>query len=87
VKTLFTLIFRSHEPFVSGESLKDFVLCALTDGIPVDRPCRCERLCVSHEENEDNHTLKKSIYIKDSVTVLAMIPWSGLFSRDWNLKW
>jgi hypothetical protein len=52
MKALFTLILGSHELFVSGEGLKDFILYALTDGIPVDRPCRCGRLRVSHVKNE-----------------------------------
>jgi hypothetical protein len=45
--------------------LKDFVLYSLADGIPVDYPCRCERLQVSHEENENRFALKKCVHIKD----------------------
>jgi hypothetical protein len=49
---MFTLIYGSHELLVSRESLKDAILHELTDGIPVDYPCRGERRRVRHEENE-----------------------------------
>jgi hypothetical protein len=65
VKALFTLICGSHELLVSCENLKDIVLHKLTDGIPVDCPCRGERRRVLHEENENCLTLKKSIRFND----------------------
>jgi hypothetical protein len=52
VKTMFTLISGSHELLVFCESLKDVILHELTDGIPVDCPCRGERRRMRHEENE-----------------------------------
>jgi hypothetical protein len=72
--------------FVSGDGLKDVALFSLIDGIPVDRPCGCERRRVIHEENEKFLTRKKSRQVKDFRNGLARIPGSRLFSRDGNLE-
>jgi hypothetical protein len=52
-----------------------------------ERPCWCERLRVSHEENENCLTLKKSIRIKDLANGFGHDPMVTAFSRDWNLEW
>jgi hypothetical protein len=62
---LFTLICRSYELFIFGECLKDVILDSLTDDITINLLCQGERLRVTHEENENCLTLKKSMNIRD----------------------
>jgi hypothetical protein len=73
---------RSHELLVSGEGMKDVIFDSLVDGIQVNRPCQCERLRMSHEENENCLTLKRSIPIKDLVNVFGHDPMVTAFSVD-----
>jgi hypothetical protein len=74
---------------VSGDGLKDVILYSLTDGIAVDRPCRCPRLRLCHEEKENclAGAMKKVIHIKDLINDFGRNSMITAFSRDWNLQW
>jgi hypothetical protein len=73
---LVTLAFRIHELFAPDEGLKDITPFSLAEGVALDHSC--DHLRVSHGENENCLTMKKSIHVKDLVSV---------FSTDWNLEW